>query len=50
MSSSLSQFHYHLSLVPNTFEFERENFDIKEIYDFYYAKVILLYHSLIMNI
>ena len=39
MASQLSTFHYVASTVPNNFDFERENFDIKEIYEFYSLKV-----------
>ncbi|CDW76828.1 UNKNOWN [Stylonychia lemnae] len=38
MASLLSEFHFHLSQVPAKFDFEHEQFDIKNIYDFYHLK------------
>lgn len=39
MASQLSAFHYVASTVPAQFDFEREDFDVKEIYQYYMLKV-----------
>ena len=42
MANLLTQFHYHYSNVPADFDYTEQNFDIKNIYDFYYRKVSYL--------
>ena len=39
MASQLSQFHYQLSKVPQQFDYEDENFDIKNVYMHFLLKV-----------
>ena len=39
MTSNLSQFHYLASTVPNKFDFEKDDFDVSQIYQFYALKV-----------
>ena len=41
MSSLLSEFHFHASQLPAHFDLERDNFDVKDIYNFYYLKVTI---------
>ena len=41
MASQLSAFHYVASTVPARFDFEREDFDISQIYQYYSLKVSL---------
>jgi len=38
MVSPLTQFHYVASQTPQHFDFERENFDVSEVYKFYLRK------------
>ena len=42
MSNLLSEFHFHLSQVPAHFDFEKKDFDVKNILDFYTRKVTIL--------
>ena len=39
MSNLLTEFHFHLSQVPAHFDFEQQDFDVKNIYQFYHLKV-----------
>lgn len=38
MASNLTQFHYLASQLPAQFDFEAEEFDVKQIYQFYALK------------